>query len=151
MTLRRLILLMIFCYLVSWIAVLVFFFFLWYMLPHRLWSQFDWSWLGRHSGFFSLCHSTLFNTFALSSISKIESYFARYVKTKFTNVFTENLGCCTKAKTTLKLKPNVRPIFRPKRPVSYAALDLVEKELNHLQPTKLLCMGIFYCGQESKY
>ena len=38
-----------------------------------------------------------------------------------------------KIKATLKLKADSKPIFRPKRPVSYAALNIVKKELDHLQ------------------
>ena len=55
------------------------------------------------------------------------------LKDKFNNVFQEGLGCCTKVKATLKLKSYSKPIFRPKRPVTYAALATVENELNRLQ------------------
>ena len=47
--------------------------------------------------------------------------------------FERILGCCTKIKATLKLKADSKPIFRPKRPVSYATLNKVEKELDRLQ------------------
>ena len=33
----------------------------------------------------------------------------------------------------MKLKEDSKQIFRPKWPVPYAALDMVEKELQHLQ------------------
>ena len=36
-------------------------------------------------------------------------------------------------KKKLKLKANTKPIFRPKQPVPYATLDMVKKELQHLQ------------------
>ncbi|CAH8448460.1 unnamed protein product [Schistosoma curassoni] len=49
------------------------------------------------------------------------------------NVFREGLGECTKAKALLTLKPEVAPVFRPKRPVPYAALPVVEQELERLQ------------------
>ena len=42
------------------------------------------------------------------------------------------MGCFTKIKAT-KLKADSKPIFRPKRPVSYAALNIVEKELDRLK------------------
>ncbi|CAH8557945.1 unnamed protein product [Schistosoma intercalatum] len=49
------------------------------------------------------------------------------------NVFREGLGECTKAKALLTLKPEAAPVFRPKRPVPYAALPIVEQELQRLQ------------------
>ena len=55
------------------------------------------------------------------------------LKAKFNNVFKESLGCRTKVKATLKLKSDSKPILRPKRPVPYADLAIVENELNSLQ------------------
>ncbi|VDP02072.1 unnamed protein product [Schistosoma curassoni] len=49
------------------------------------------------------------------------------------SVFREGLGECTKAKALLTLKPEATPVFRPKRPVPYAALPIVEQELQRLQ------------------
>ncbi|CAH8568978.1 unnamed protein product [Schistosoma guineensis] len=49
------------------------------------------------------------------------------------SVFREGLGECTKAKALLTLKPEAAPVFRPKRPVPYAALPIVEQELQRLQ------------------
>ena len=55
------------------------------------------------------------------------------LKAKFNKVFQEGLGRCTKVKVTLKLRSDSKPIFRPKRPVPYAALATVENEQNRLQ------------------
>ena len=55
------------------------------------------------------------------------------LKAKFNNVFQEGFECCSKVKASLKLKSDSKPIFRPKRPVPYAALATVENELNRLQ------------------
>ncbi|CAH8585986.1 unnamed protein product [Schistosoma intercalatum] len=52
---------------------------------------------------------------------------------KHQNVFREGLGECTKAKALLTLKPAAVPVFRPRRPVPYAALPVVEQELERLQ------------------
>ncbi|KAH9585992.1 hypothetical protein MS3_00007063 [Schistosoma haematobium] len=49
------------------------------------------------------------------------------------NVFREGLGECTKAKALLTLKPAATPVFRPRRPVPYADLPVVEQELERLQ------------------
>ncbi|XP_055542744.1 uncharacterized protein K02A2.6-like [Wyeomyia smithii] len=55
------------------------------------------------------------------------------LRTKFPEVFQSTLGRCTKAKVKLYLKPNVRPVYCPKRPVAYAALPKVDAELQRLQ------------------
>ncbi|VDP40373.1 unnamed protein product [Schistosoma curassoni] len=49
------------------------------------------------------------------------------------NVFKEGLGECTKVNALLTLKPAATPVFRPKRPVPYAALPIVEQELQWIQ------------------
>ncbi|CAH8528395.1 unnamed protein product [Schistosoma rodhaini] len=48
------------------------------------------------------------------------------------NMFKEGLGECTKAQAILTLKPAATPVFRPKRPVPYAALPVVEQEIERL-------------------
>ena len=68
-----------------------------------------------------------------NSAADTDKHFMSILKAKFNNVLQEGLGCCTKVKVTLKLKSDSKPIFRPKRPVPYAALALVENELNRLQ------------------
>ncbi|KAA3677574.1 uncharacterized protein DEA37_0010992 [Paragonimus westermani] len=57
---------------------------------------------------------------------------------KHTAVFQGGLGRCTKTNAVLHLLPNARPVFRPKRPVPYAALPLVDKELDRLQEAGVL-------------
>ncbi|VDP25494.1 unnamed protein product [Schistosoma mattheei] len=49
------------------------------------------------------------------------------------NVFKEGLGECTNVKALLTLKPAATPVFRPKGPVTYAAIPIVEQELQWLQ------------------
>lgn len=48
-------------------------------------------------------------------------------------VFENDLGCCKQAKDQIYLKANLKPIFRPKRLVPYAAQSIVDKELNRLE------------------
>ncbi|XP_055634306.1 uncharacterized protein K02A2.6-like [Toxorhynchites rutilus septentrionalis] len=55
------------------------------------------------------------------------------LRTKFPEVFQSTLGRCTKAKVKLYLKPDVRPVYCPKRPVAYTALPKVDAELQRLQ------------------
>ena len=77
--------------------------------------------------------NSIFNTCRINAAADTDKYFMSILKAKFNNVFQEGLGCCTKVKATLKLKFDSKPIFRPKRPVPYAALATVENELNRLQ------------------
>ncbi|KAK4470026.1 hypothetical protein MN116_000056, partial [Schistosoma mekongi] len=53
-------------------------------------------------------------------------------------VFAEELGECNKAKARLVLKHGATPVFRPKRPVPYAALPIVEHELARLQESGVI-------------
>ncbi|KAH9591417.1 hypothetical protein MS3_00001171 [Schistosoma haematobium] len=53
--------------------------------------------------------------------------------TEFSTIFQPVLGQCTAMKATLRLKPGAKPVFRPKRPVPYAALSKVDEKLNRLR------------------
>ncbi|XP_052895614.1 uncharacterized protein K02A2.6-like [Anopheles moucheti] len=55
------------------------------------------------------------------------------LREKFPRLFSDELGCCAKAKVQLKLKKGATPVFRPKRPVAYAMLQQVESELDRLE------------------
>lgn len=60
-------------------------------------------------------------------------------------------------KSNLTLKINLKSALRLKRPILYAALDIVEKELDRFQQAELIkpkvfCVAISYCRcQESKW
>ncbi|CAH8538525.1 unnamed protein product [Schistosoma rodhaini] len=69
----------------------------------------------------------------VTSDNSLESSQKNTVLQRHHKVFKEGLGECTKAKAVLTLKPAVTPIFRPKRPVPYAALPVVEQEIERLQ------------------
>lgn len=56
-----------------------------------------------------------------------------FLSTKFPKLFAEELGCCKKARITLHLKPDSKPVFRQKRPVAYAMLSMVNDELQRLE------------------
>ncbi|CAH8430770.1 unnamed protein product [Dicrocoelium dendriticum] len=55
------------------------------------------------------------------------------LRRKFPAVFCNDLGRCTKTKASLTLKDGAKPVFRPKRPVPYAALPIVDAELDRLE------------------
>ena len=52
---------------------------------------------------------------------------------KHASIFTDGPGCCTKFQASLVLQPGAQAVFRPKRPVPYAALNVVEQELQRLE------------------
>ncbi|XP_055584806.1 uncharacterized protein K02A2.6-like [Uranotaenia lowii] len=52
---------------------------------------------------------------------------------KFVNVFSDQLGLCSKKKVSLTVKPGAKPVFRQKRPVPYASTAKIEEELERLQ------------------
>ncbi|KIH51998.1 integrase core domain protein, partial [Ancylostoma duodenale] len=54
------------------------------------------------------------------------------LKTKFANVFKPGLGRCTKTKATLMLGADAQPVFRRKRPVSYANVAALNEEIDRL-------------------
>lgn len=55
------------------------------------------------------------------------------IKQQFPGVLQDKTGHCTKFKLTLQVKPDSVPVFKPKRPVPYATVKLVEAELDRLQ------------------
>ena len=57
---------------------------------------------------------------------------------RFASVFQDGLGHCTQMKATLRVKPGAQPVFRPKRPVPYAAVPLVDAELQRLEKLGVL-------------
>ncbi|XP_049283851.1 uncharacterized protein K02A2.6-like [Anopheles funestus] len=74
--------------------------------------------------------NTFCNRVSADSVSKS-------LEGKFPAVFT-GVGLCTKACIKLQLKPDARPVFRPKRPVAYAVLESVDKELDRLEKLKII-------------
>ncbi|XP_055620280.1 uncharacterized protein K02A2.6-like [Toxorhynchites rutilus septentrionalis] len=52
---------------------------------------------------------------------------------QYPEVFQDGLGHCMKTKISLSLKPDAQPVFRPKRPVPFHAIQKVEEELDRLE------------------
>ena len=80
------------------------------------------------------------NTTALESsssrtatINSARTEFIDKLRQKYPAVFADSLGRCSMAKATLQLHPDVKPVFRQKRPVPYAALPDVDQELDRLE------------------
>lgn len=68
-----------------------------------------------------------------SQITPNSKSFVDALHRNFPDVFNSSLGLCTKTTAALHLKPGAKPVFRPKRSVSFAALEIVEKELQRLE------------------
>ncbi|XP_062698486.1 uncharacterized protein K02A2.6-like [Aedes albopictus] len=58
--------------------------------------------------------------------------------TQYPEVFQDNLGHCTKTKISLALKQHAQPVFRPKRPVPFHAIQKVDEELDRLQQSDII-------------
>lgn len=58
---------------------------------------------------------------------------AKQLEKEFPEVFTSELGHCTKIKPKLMLKPNVKPVFRNKRPVPFAVAPILNDTLTMLE------------------
>lgn len=55
------------------------------------------------------------------------------IKSRFPGVFQDSPGLCSKFAVELRVKQGARPVFRPKRPVAFAAVAEIDRELDRLQ------------------
>lgn len=55
------------------------------------------------------------------------------LRRKFAPILQNSFGHCTKVKAQLTMKPDAKPIFHLRRPVTCTALQLVDQELDRLQ------------------
>ncbi|PIO75616.1 hypothetical protein TELCIR_02323 [Teladorsagia circumcincta] len=58
---------------------------------------------------------------------------AEELQETYPKVLNSDFGLYQFSKATLRLKKDAKPVFRPKRPVPYAALPAVEKEFERLE------------------
>uniref|UniRef100_A0A7I4YMP9 Peptidase A2 domain-containing protein n=1 Tax=Haemonchus contortus TaxID=6289 RepID=A0A7I4YMP9_HAECO len=67
-----------------------------------------------------LIGSIRYNAISDSTLATVRSSLTTRLRKEFPAVFAPGLGCCTKTKASLKLKPDATPVFRKARPVPYA-------------------------------
>ncbi|XP_062703908.1 uncharacterized protein K02A2.6-like [Aedes albopictus] len=79
-----------------------------------------------------------FSSFCKLVDTKQEDHQVAELKSKFPTVFTGQLGLCSKMQVHLSLKKDARPVFKPKRPVSYNMEAVVEDELKRLQDNGII-------------
>ena len=60
------------------------------------------------------------------------------LKKEFAEVFTPDLGKCTKIAAKLKLRQNMQPVFIRKGNVPFASLDKINQELDRLEKVGIL-------------
>lgn len=63
---------------------------------------------------------------------------ATSIKTEFSDVFQQAMGCCPQIKGTLTLEEGAKPVFRPKRNVPFPLLPQVEAELERLEQSGII-------------
>ncbi|XP_040158056.1 uncharacterized protein K02A2.6-like [Anopheles arabiensis] len=91
-----------------------------------------------------LLGADLIDQFGLSSLP-MDSYckmvsssgYIKGLQAKFPTVFS-GTGLCTKSRIHLQLKEDARPVFCPKRPVAYAMIETVNKELDRLEQLNII-------------
>lgn len=71
-------------------------------------------------------------------VAQRRSELVQSLRNEYTDLFTRNLGKCTKAKAFLYLKPGSTPVFRPKRPVPFSATTTIDAELDRLEQAGVL-------------
>ncbi|CAO4363315.1 unnamed protein product [Caenorhabditis nigoni] len=98
-------------------------------------------WIGRSSEM-AYHMGRMVNSVSQTSTSSIQEE----LKEKFPEVFAEGLGRCTKEKAVLTVDKDTSPVYRPKRPVSFEAREVVEKELDRLES-----MGVLKKVNHSKW
>ncbi|KAA3675726.1 uncharacterized protein DEA37_0006214 [Paragonimus westermani] len=73
-----------------------------------------------------------------SIVSHKRSEVVHVLQNTYSDLFTGNLGLCTKAKGVFYLKPGSTPVFRPKRPVPFSATTTINAELDRLEQAGVL-------------
>ncbi|XP_046964488.1 uncharacterized protein K02A2.6-like [Vanessa cardui] len=84
---------------------------------------------------FNLELSPINGCYHVSSVP--ESELQSFLK-KYSDIFTDELGCFNKYKIKLHLKENAKPVFMKARPVPFALRDKIDKEISRLLQIKVI-------------
>ncbi|XP_055590370.1 uncharacterized protein K02A2.6-like [Uranotaenia lowii] len=98
-----------------------------YVTNHQHLNLFGLDWIEMFE-LWSLPLSTICNQVQTNQATSIQHY-----KAAFPNVFNNTLGHCKKTKVQLFLKPDARPVFKPKRPVPFTSVAKVDAEIDRLE------------------
>ncbi|PIO75421.1 hypothetical protein TELCIR_02545 [Teladorsagia circumcincta] len=88
--------------------------------------------------FHNLTGNTICNAVSATTLAKLRSSLTAQLQKRFAAVFAPGLGCWTKSKASLKLKPDATPVFQKARPVSYAVLPRLSQEIGRLVAANVL-------------
>ncbi|PIO74481.1 hypothetical protein TELCIR_03500 [Teladorsagia circumcincta] len=88
--------------------------------------------------FHRLIGSITCNAISASTLTAVRTSLTARLQKQFPAVFAQGLGCCTKSKASLKLKPDATPVFQIARPVPYAVQPRITQELDRLVAVKVL-------------
>ena len=91
-------------------------------------------------GLFDIPLNFICNTVFTSSTQSAITGQTEEILKRFSLVFTSNLGRCTQAVASLALILSTKPVFRPKRPLLYATLPLVDRELKRLDEINVITL-----------
>ena len=74
----------------------------------------------------TFCHKMVVTTTSSDKLKK-------ELKIQFSKIFLEVLGFFSEVKAKFEVKKNDMPVFRPKRVVPYASVEIIDKELEKLE------------------
>ncbi|XP_031335233.1 uncharacterized protein K02A2.6-like [Photinus pyralis] len=75
---------------------------------------------------------------AVTTDEEVPHEYINILAQQFPDVFSKQLGLCTKTKVKLHVLPRTKPTYISKRPVSYSALPLVDQELKRLEEMNII-------------
>lgn len=82
----------------------------------------------------------------ITAVPGEKNWIANSILARFPKVFRDSPGMCSKFEVELRVKSGSQPVFRPKRPVAFAAIPQIDKEID-----RLLELGIIQAVEYSQW